>query len=332
MAKRLPHISIAPMMDCTDRHYRYFMRLITKRTLLYTEMVTANAVIHGDRERLIGFNATEHPVALQLGGSDPTLLASAARIGADSGYDEINLNVGCPSSRVQAGCFGAALMKQPDLVAECVSAMQSQVSCPVTVKCRIGVDDQDSYEALHAFVEKVAEIGCKTLIVHARKAWLKGLSPKENREVPPLQYDIVYRLKQDFPALTVVMNGGIKTWDAVDEHLTCVDGVMLGREAYKHPYLFAAVDQRYFASAAAVITERELVAAYLPYVLEQVDKGVRLSLLIRPLIGLFQGQPGARAWRRRMSEGPRSGMSALELLGPGAYNCLNFSHSGDGNE
>lgn len=290
------------MMDCTDRHYRYFMRLLTRHTLLYSEMVTTGAVIHGDRDYLLGFDATEQPLALQLGGSEPDALAEAARIGEQYGYAEINLNVGCPSDRVQAGRFGACLMKEPELVADCVAAMQAAVQVPVTVKTRLGVDDLDSYELLCQFVEKVAATGCNTFIMHARKAWLQGLSPRENRTIPPLKYDWVHQLKRDYPQLEILINGGIKTLADVELQLQHVDGVMIGREAYSNPYLFATVDQRLFGDTRTPLSERELVLSYMDYVSQQLQHGVPLRTLIRYLVGLFKGAPGARLWRRYLSE------------------------------
>ena len=298
------------MMDCTNRHYRRLMRLITQHTLLYTEMITANAIIHGDCERLLGFNPEEHPVALQLGGANPKDLARSCKIAEDFSYDEVNLNVGCPSDRVQAGRFGACLMKEPELVAECFSAMQSAVKMPITIKTRIGVDDQDSYEALCRFVEIVKQAGCETFILHARKAWLKGLSPKDNRNVPSLQYETVSLLKRDFPGLEIIINGGIKTLEAVREHLEYTDGVMLGREAYSNPYLFVDIDKEFYDDDSAIKSRHEVVLNYLPYVAKQLSKGVPLRHLMRPLIGLFQGIPGAKKWRRFLSE--NAGISFLD--------------------
>lgn len=312
------------MMDWTDRHCRVFHRLLTRRARLYTEMLTANAVIHGDRARLLGFDASEHPVALQLGGAEPRALAKAARIGEEHGYDEINLNCGCPSDRVQSGCFGAALMADPDRVAACASAMLDAVGVPVTVKCRIGIDAQDPEEALPRFVDAVARAGVTTFIVHARKAWLKGLSPKENREIPPLDHGLVYRLKEARPDLTVVLNGGIASLDEAEAHLEAVDGVMLGRAAYQSPWLLARVDSRLFAVPDPLAEPAEAVAAYLPYVERALGEGVRLGVLARPLIGLFQGAPGARAWRRVLAEGsarpgagPELVVAALRCVAPG---------------
>jgi tRNA-dihydrouridine synthase A len=290
------------MMDCTDRHDRYFLRQISRHALLYTEMLTADAVIHGDRERLLGFDAAEHPVALQLGGAEPAKMAEAARIGADWGYDEININVGCPSDRVQSGRFGACLMAEPDTVAACLAAMRAAVEVPVTVKCRLGIDDRDDYGFLRAFAERMAAAGCETLIVHARKAILSGLSPKQNREVPPLHYDRVYRLKRELPDLQVIINGGIASLDEAEAHLAQVDGVMLGRAAYHDPYLLAEVDRRLFADVHPVASRRDVALAMLPYIEAQRHAGVRLNAITRHMMGLFLGQPGARAWRRYLSE------------------------------
>ena len=290
------------MMEWTDRHCRMFHRALTARALLYTEMVTAAAVVHGKRERLIGRDAAEGPVALQLGGSDPGLLAAAAAIGEGFGYDEINLNVGCPSDRVQDGRFGACLMADPDLVAGLVVAMRERVGMPVTVKCRIGVDDQDSEADLERFVSRVAAAGCRTFIVHARKAWLKGLSPKQNRELPPLDYGRVYRLKAAHPELEIVINGGIGTLAEAEAHLRHVDGVMMGRAAYQTPYLLADVDRRLFNSRTAAPTRREAAASYLGHVERQLAAGVRLNLLLKPILGLYHGEPRGRAFRRHVSE------------------------------
>ena len=295
-------LCVAPMMEWTDRHCRVFLRQLTAHALLYTEMVTSGAVVHGDRERILGFDACEHPVALQIGGSDPRELAEAARIGADFGYDEINLNVGCPSDRVQSGRFGACLMVEPELVAASVAAMAEAVSLPVTVKCRIGIDDQDSEADLDRFVRAVADAGCRTVVVHARKAWLQGLSPKQNREVPPLDYGRVHRLKQAHPELEIVINGGIVTLDDAEAHLARVDGVMLGRAAYHTPYLLAEVDRRFYGAASPVPTRGEVLERFLPYVERKLGEGVRLHQMTRHILGLFQGQPGARAFRRHLSE------------------------------
>ena len=302
------------MMDWTDRHCRYFHRLLTRHARLYTEMVTADAVIHGDRERLLGFSPSEHPVALQLGGSDPAKLAQAAAFGEQAGYDEINLNLGCPSDRVQEGRFGACLMAEPDLVADCVAAMAARVRVPVTVKCRIGIDAQDSEADLQRFVDTVAAAGCRTFIVHARKAWLQGLSPKENREVPPLDYDRVYRLKAARPDLTVILNGGIENLDAAECHLQHVDGVMCGRAAYQMPYLLAAIDERYFGAARHVPTRGEVLARLIPYAEQHVRAGGRLNNIARHIHGLYHGQPRARAFRRHLAERATGSGAGVEVL------------------
>jgi len=302
---------VAPMMDWTDRHCRHFHRLLSAHALLYTEMVTADAVIHGVRERLLGFSPAEHPVALQLGGSSPGKLAEAAAIGEGYGYDEINLNVGCPSDRVQEGRFGACLMAEPDLVGECVSAMQVRVRVPITVKCRIGIDDQDGEADLQRFVERVAEAGCRTFIVHARKAWLQGLSPKENREVPPLDYARVYRLKASRPELEIVINGGIRNLDAVRAHLQHVDGVMLGRAAYQEPWLLAEVDRSIFAATAPSPSRREVLERLMPYVAAHVAAGGRVNNIARHILGLYHGQPRGRLFRRHLAENAvRTGATA----------------------
>lgn len=290
------------MMEWTDRHARMFHRQLTRRALLYTEMVTADAVIHGDRQRLLAYSPVEHPLALQLGGSDPQKLAMAARIGADYGYDEINLNVGCPSDRVKEGRFGACLMAEPELVAECVAAMSRQVAVPVTVKCRIGIDDQDAERDFQRFVETVASAGTKRFIVHARKAWLEGLSPKENREIPPLDYARVYRLKAARPDLDIVINGGIADIDAALAHLQHVDGVMLGRAAYQMPYLLADVDARIFAEPTPAPSRAETLRALLPYIDAHLAAGGRLHGVTRHILGLYHARPRGRAFRRHLSE------------------------------
>jgi tRNA-dihydrouridine synthase A len=295
-------LSIAPMMDYTDRFYRYFMRLISRHTLLYTEMVTTGALLHGDRERFLEFDSSEHPLALQLGGSEPSELAACARLAEQAGYDEVNLNVGCPSDRVQSGRFGACLMAEPELVADCVRAMGEAVEIPLTVKTRIGIDHQDSYEELVRFVEQVTAAGCASLTVHARKAWLQGLSPKENRDIPPLRYDLIYRLKQDFPELELCINGGIRSLEAALEHLQRVDGAMIGREAYHNPWIFSAADGLVFGDPAPAPSRRQVLEAYAPFVERQLARGIRLQTISRHILGLFQGQPGARAWRRHLSQ------------------------------
>lgn len=305
-------VSIAPMMEWTDRHCRYFLRLISPHARLYTEMVTAQAVLHGDRERLLGFDAAEHPVALQLGGSDPDMLARAAAIGAGVGYDEINLNIGCPSDRVQSGRFGACLMEEPPLVRDCVAAMRAAVTIPVTVKSRIGIDAHDDYGFLRDFVGTVAESGCSVFVVHARKALLAGLSPRENREVPPLRYDYVYRLKEEFSQLAVVVNGGVRRLRGVHEHLARVDGVMIGREAYHNPYFLAEVEAALYGTEPP--RREDVIARFLPYVEARLAEGVRLPAITRHVLGLYTGQPGARRWRRRLSEEASRPGAGAELL------------------
>ena len=290
------------MMDWTDRHCRAFHRTLTRKALLYTEMVTTGAILHGDKQRLIGFDPVEHPVALQLGGSDPRDLAACSRIAEDWGYDEVNLNAGCPSDRVQNGRFGACLMKEPALVADCLAAMRAAVKIPVTVKSRIGVDDQAPETALFAFVDTVAKAGVKTFIVHARKAWLKGLSPKENREVPPLDYGLVYRLKAQRPDLTIVLNGGLTSLEQAQDALAKVDGVMFGRAAYQDPWILSGVDAQLFGSSAPAAAPEEAIEAYQPYLSARLAEGVPLHAMTRHMLGLFNGRPGARHWRRILSE------------------------------
>ena len=307
--------AVAPMMDWTDRHCRAFHRTLTRRARLYTEMVTADAVIHGDRERLLGFDAVEHPVALQLGGNDPGKLAEAARLGAERGYDEINLNVGCPSDRVGDGGFGACLMREPARVAACMEAMGEAVDVPVTLKCRLGVDEQDPEEALFTLVDACAAAGVRTVVVHARKAWLQGLSPKENREIPPLDHALVHRLKRERPALTVVLNGGLADLPAARSHLDAgLDGVMLGRAAYHDPGLLGGVDLQLFGEGGEV-DAFDAVAAFRPYMAARLAEGVRLAAMTRHMLGLFAGRPGARRWRRVLTEEgtrPGSGLAALD--------------------
>ncbi len=293
--------SVAPMMEWTDRHCRFFHRLLTRRALLYTEMLTTGAVLHGDRARLLRFDAAEHPVALQLGGSDPRALAQCARIGADLGFDEINLNAGCPSDRVQDGRFGACLMAEPALVGDCVAAMKAAVTIPVTVKCRIGIDEQDPETALEAFAQAVEQGGTDALIVHARKAWLKGLSPKENREIPPLDYERVYRLKRAHPRLPVILNGGIDSVEAAVAHLQRVDGVMMGRAAYQEPWRLIAVDPLIFGETARFTSPKAAAMALMPYIERELAQGTRLHAITRHLHGLFRAVPGARAVRRHLA-------------------------------
>lgn len=305
---------VAPMMDWSDRHCRFFHRQLTRHALLYTEMVTADAVLRGDRQRLIGYSEEEYPVALQLGGSDPAKLAAAAEIGAAFGYREINLNVGCPSDRVQEGRFGACLMAEPQLVADCVRAMRDSVTIPVTVKCRIGIDDQDAEADFQRFIETVADGGCTTFIVHARKAWLNGLSPKENREIPPLDYQRAYRLKQSRPELEIVINGGIETLDACDEHLRHVDGVMLGRAAYQDPVLLGSVDRRFFDASAPDVERAEALLALVPYADKHIAAGGRLSNITRHVLGLYQGRPRGRLFRRHLSEAATAPGATADVL------------------
>ncbi|WP_080667081.1 tRNA dihydrouridine(20/20a) synthase DusA [Bradyrhizobium sp. USDA 3256] len=294
--------SVAPMMDWTDRHCRVFHRLMSRRARLYTEMLTTGAIIHGDRARLLGFDASEHPVALQLGGSDPRDLATAAEIGEQFGYDEINLNVGCPSDRVKDGRFGACLMAEPALVAEGVAAMKRAVRIPVTVKCRIGIDDQDPEVALDTLARGVVAAGADVLVVHARKAWLNGLSPKENRDIPPLDYDRVYRLKAALPDVPIIINGGITSLAEAKQHLAHVDGVMLGRAAYQEPWRLLTVDSELFGETAPHATMKEVFAAMLPYIERQLAEGARLHSITRHFVGAFHGVPGARAFRRHLAE------------------------------
>ncbi|RMF21539.1 MAG: tRNA dihydrouridine(20/20a) synthase DusA [Cyanobacteria bacterium J083] len=295
-------LSIAPMMDRTDRHYRYFMRQITKRTLLYTEMITTPAIIHGDRDKLLNFSLLEKPLSLQLGGDKAQDLAYCAKIGQEWGYDAINLNVGCPSPRVKSGNFGACLMSTPEVVAEAVAAMQAAVKIPVTVKHRIGIDNCDRYEDMANFVALVAEAGCQHFTVHARKAWLQGLSPKENRNIPPLRYEDVYRLKRDFPDLFIEINGGITSLKEIKLHLAQVDAVMIGRAAYDNPYLFATVDRDIYGEDVTPPSRQQIVKQMYEYIDEWVAKGTKLHSISRHMLQLFSGQPGTKAWKRSISE------------------------------
>ena len=295
-------LSIAPMMDHTDRHCRYFLRIISKHTLLYSEMITSKAILHGDRKHLLGYSDREHPLALQIGGSEPEELAECTKIAEDFGYDEVNLNVGCPSDRVQSGKFGACLMAEPGLVAECIHRMQKNVNIAVTVKTRLGIDERDSYDELVSFINKVSESGCNTFIMHARKAWLNGLSPKENREIPPLEYEKVYQLKQDFPHLEIVINGGFTNRKDILEQLTHVDGVMIGRAAYHDPYFLAEMDNIIFNDPAKQKSRPEILDEYIEYIRQQLTTGVTLNSMTRHILGLYQGQPGARVFRRHLSE------------------------------
>ncbi|MBM3203485.1 tRNA dihydrouridine(20/20a) synthase DusA [Candidatus Woesearchaeota archaeon] len=308
-------VSVAPMLEWTDRHFRYFVRRISRHALLYTEMLTTSALIHGDRQRLLQYDPAEKPLALQLAGCEPADLAWCARIVADQGFDAINLNVGCPSDRVQQARFGACLMAEPERVAECVAAMREVVGIPVTVKTRIGIDERDSYEHLVDFVSKVAAGGCNTFIIHARKAWLKGLSPRENRDIPPLKYDVAAAIKRDFPHLCIILNGGIVDLDQAERELKRFDGVMIGRAAYHNPYLLAGVDSRFHADDRPVSSRHEVIQSLLPYVEQQLQGGERLHNMTRHLLGLYHGQPGGRAFRRHLSEraGRYPGGTALLL-------------------
>ncbi len=290
------------MMGWTDRHERFFLRLISRRVRLYTEMVTARAILHGNRDRLLRFHPAEHPVALQLGGSEPATLARAARAGARAGYDEINLNVGCPSDRVRSGRFGACLMAEPELVADCVAAMREAVDVPLSVKCRTGIDDQDEEETLENFVSEVQAAGCSIFIVHARKAWLNGLSPRENRRIPPLNHARVHRLKRNWPELRVVLNGGVTTLGEAENHFAGLDGVMIGRAAYHTPHMLAWADSLLFGERAPVPSRREIIERFLPYVDAELERGTPLKTMARHILGLFHGRPGAREWRRYLSE------------------------------
>jgi len=308
-------ISVAPMMDWTDRHCRFFLRLISKHAWLYTEMVTPGALLYGDRHRFLRFDGAEHPVALQLGGSDPADLAKAAKLGEEYGYDEINLNLGCPSDRVQQGRFGACLMREPDLVASCFDAMQSAVSLPITIKCRLGVDEMEGFEPLRDFVARIRSAGCRTVVLHARKALLNGLSPKENREIPPLHPEMAYRLKQEFPDLEVILNGGINDLDQAETHLKAgVDGVMLGRAAYQDPYVLAAVDQRFYGDTFPLPTRAEIIVGLESYIDRHLAEGGRLWDIARHLLGLANGLRGARNFRRLISDGARDSRADFRLL------------------
>ncbi|MBR9814211.1 tRNA dihydrouridine(20/20a) synthase DusA [bacterium] len=306
--------SVAPMMAWTDRHCRAFHRLLSNRALLYTEMVTTGALLHGDVERHLAFGQSEHPVALQLGGSDPAELQHSAKLAQDWGYDEVNLNVGCPSDRVQRGKIGACLMGEPQLVADCVAAMRDAVDIPVTVKCRIGIDRQDAYEPFAEFIDTVSRGGCEVFIVHARKAWLDGLSPKENREVPPLRYDMVYRIKRERPDLTIVINGGIDSIDACNDHLRHVDGVMLGRAAYQRPWLLAGVDSALFGDGRPMPTRDAVMGGLRDYAAQELAAGTALKHVVKPVFGLYHGQPGGRMFRRVLSESGHAPDAGLDVL------------------
>lgn len=311
---RIWPVSVAPMMEWSDRHYRFLMRQITRHTLLYTEMKTTGAVIHGDREKIIGFSATEKPLALQLGGDDPAEMAACAQIAEAWGYDEVNINVGCPSQRVQKGSFGACLMARPEVVAECVAKMRAAVKIPVTVKHRIGIDDMQSYEELARFVEIVAEAGCDRFIVHARIALLQGLNPKQNRTVPPLRYEDVYRLKRQFPQLRIEINGGIQSVEEIAAHLAHVDGVMVGRAAYQNPFLFAVVDSQFYGSDRRPPTRREVVEAMIPYIEHWREKGIFPNRIVRHMLGLFSFRRGNKAWKRYLSENAHKPEATGQIL------------------
>ncbi len=317
--------SIAPMMDWSDHNCRYFWRLLTKKALVYTEMVTTGALIHGERKRFLHFNREEHPVALQLGGSDPKDLARCARWAQEWGYDEVNINCGCPSDRVQSGMFGACLMGKPDLVADCVKAMRDSCNIPITVKHRIGIDHMESYEQLLAFIAPVAAAGCSVFIVHARKAWLQGLSPKENREIPPLNYPWVYQLKKDFPQLTIVVNGGIQSIEDCQVHLNHVDGVMLGREAYQNPWMLTQVDQKLFGIDRPEKSRDDVIADLLPFTERHLARGGQLNHITRHILGLYQGVPGARKFRRHLSENAYKKSAGIDILAQ-AYALVSEHH------
>ena len=312
--KTAHRLSVAPMLDWTDRDCRYFLRLISKHCLLYTEMVTTGALIYGDSDRFLAHDVSQYPLALQLGGSDPVDLAKCAKMAEQAGYNEVNLNVGCPSDRVQSGRFGACLMAEPALVAEGIAAMRSVVDIPITVKTRLGIDELDSYEFLTTLIEHIAEAGGEIITLHARKAWLKGLSPKENRDVPPLDYDRVYRIKQDFPNLHIDINGGVQTLEQAQTHLQHIDGVMIGRAVYHNPYLLAQADRLLFADDHPILSRHDIIEQILPYIEQRMTEGRPLKSITRHLLGLFQGQPGARAWRRHLSENAHLKGAGLDVL------------------
>ena len=311
-------VCVAPMMEWTDRHYRYLARLMTKYSYLYTEMITSAALVHGDRDRFLSYNHSEHPVALQLGGSDPAEMAQSANWGQIAGYDEININVGCPSDRVQSGRFGVCLMREPEQVAQCVSVMQKEVDIPITVKCRIGVDHDDSYEFLTKFIQTVKSAGCNIFILHARKALLKGLSPKQNREIPELNYERVYTLKNDFPELDIIVNGGIETTKQINNHLQHVDGVMVGRQAYQHPQFLLNIDREIFNDEnASSQTIREIILKYTEYMEDNIRIGIPLKSMAKHILNLYQGVPGAKQWRRHLSENMHKSDVGIELIHQG---------------
>lgn len=307
-------LSIAPMMDHTDKHFRYFMRLLSKHAVLYTEMITTGALIHGDRKRFLDFNEIEHPLAIQLGGNNPVDLAECAHIAEGEGYDEVNLNIGCPSDRVQNGQFGACLMSNTTLVSDCVNKIQATVKIPVTVKTRIGIDDLDSYDFLKHFIQTVSEAGCDTFIIHARKAFLKGLSPKENRNIPPLHYERVHRIKQECPSLNITINGGFTELDQIKSQLSYVDGVMVGRAAYQNPYMLAEADNLLYEDSTPVPTREEILDKFKGYVEEQISLGVNIKSLTRHIIGLYQGQAGARKYRRMLSDAIPENKNNIQFL------------------
>jgi len=312
--KQSHRLSVAPMLDWTNRDFRYFLRLISKHALLYTEMVTTGALIHGQRERFLGHDVSEYPLALQLGGSDPEALAKCAKLGKDAGYSEINLNVGCPSDRVQSGSFGACLMAEPKMVAEGIGAMRAEANIPITVKTRLGIDELDSYEFLTDFISQVADAGCDIFILHARKAWLQGLSPKENRDVPPLDYSRVYQIKKDFPHLHIDINGGIDSLGQAQEHLNHVDGVMMGRAIYHNPYLLNDVDKLLFDDQHEILSRHDVIRTMLPYIEQRMSEGRPVKSITRHLLGVFQGQTGAKAWRRYLSEHAHLKGAGLEVV------------------
>lgn len=295
-------INIAPMMEWTDRHCRYLFRLLSKHVVLYTEMIHCGAILFGDRQRFLAFSPSESPLVLQVGGSDPAQLSEVASIAEDWGYDAININIGCPSPRVQSGNFGVCLMREPSQVADCVASMMQRVQIPVTVKTRIGVDDDDSYAFLHRFVELVSQAGCQTVIIHARKAWLNGLSPKENRDIPPLKYDSVYRIKHDFPALNIIINGGINNWQDCCVHLKSCDGVMIGRYAYHDPFALSQIDSRFFHETPTTLSRQDVILQFCEYIASELKRGTRLKQMTQHLLHFFHGQPGAKTWRRYLSE------------------------------
>jgi tRNA-dihydrouridine synthase A len=307
-------LSIAPMMDHTDKHFRYFMRLLSKHAVLYTEMITTGALIHGEHQRFLSYNDVEHPLAIQLGGSNPDDLAECAKLSEDEGYDEVNLNIGCPSDRVQNGQFGACLMSNKNLVAECVDKIKARVSIPVTIKTRIGIDDFDSYEFLYNFIQTTHAAGCDTYIIHARKAILSGLSPKENREIPPLNYERVYKIKRNFPRVNVTINGGFTELEKIKSQLDHVDGVMVGRAAYQNPFMLAEVDNILFENTTPAPTRMSILSGYRDYVAEQLQQGERIKNLTRHIIGLYQGKPGARKYRQLLSQAIPKGMNDIQFL------------------